>query len=186
MFPIVYFVTPYVVLIEDANVRLGVLLCIMVCKAFCVIIGFPSMTILLTNSCASLSVLGTLNGFATTFSALGRGFGPAIAGASFSWGVKVGYVSVAWWFLLVMSLIGAIPTFYMIDGPGPSQEIIDSTEGEDNGLPRNDSAIAVEENAIASDSEDDDPYVDDDDDDDDGRPLISASRPRERNYGAAN
>jgi hypothetical protein len=180
MFPFVYFVTPYLVLIEDHNVRLGALLCVMVVKAFCVIIGFPSMTILMTNSCKSLSILGTLNGFATTFSALGRGFGPAISGACFSQGVKRGYVSVAWWFLVVMAVIGAIPTYHMIDGPGPSQDILDGDD-DSNGAPREDSAIVIDECAVGSGSEDseDDPYAEDED----GKPLMGGSRPRTGKYG---
>jgi len=111
---IVYTFTPYTVLFEDAHVRLGVLVFFLVCKSFCVTIGFPSLLILLQKSCSSRS-LGTLNGSVTAFSALGRGFGTVIAGDCFSWGVKNGYVSAAWWFLAPMAVIGTVPTFWMTD-----------------------------------------------------------------------
>lgn len=120
IFPIVYIITPFTTLIEDEHYRLASLLVVMVIKAFCVIIGFPCTTILLTNSASSLSILGTLNGFATTFSALGRASGPALAGAAFSWGVKKGIIGVPWWLLAVIAMIGAIPAWWIEEGDGPS------------------------------------------------------------------
>ncbi|KAK9777408.1 putative Major facilitator superfamily (MFS) profile domain-containing protein [Seiridium cardinale] len=141
-FPIVYIITPFTTLIEDERTRLAALLAIMCFKAFCVIIGFPCTTILLTNSAASLNKLGTLNGFATTFSALGRASGPAMAGGSFSWGVRRGIVSnihfyltlsnqgtsrisplliaIPWWLLAVIAAIGAVPVWWIEEGQGPS------------------------------------------------------------------
>jgi hypothetical protein len=119
-FPVVYLLTPFTTLVEDETTRLACLLCVMVIKAFCVIIGFPCTTILLTNSATSLSILGTLNGFATTFSALGRACGPAMAGAAFSWGVKHGVIAMPWWLLAVISAVGAIPAWWIVEGDGPS------------------------------------------------------------------
>ncbi|KAI0598474.1 major facilitator superfamily domain-containing protein [Biscogniauxia sp. FL1348] len=119
-FPLVYIVTPFTVLIANAGTRYAALLVIMTVKAFAVIIGFPCTTILLTNSATSLAILGTLNGFATTFSALGRASGPAMAGAAFTWGVKKGVIGVPWWILTVIAAIGAIPAWFIVEGDGPS------------------------------------------------------------------
>ncbi|KAI1638743.1 major facilitator superfamily domain-containing protein [Biscogniauxia mediterranea] len=119
-FPLVYLVTPFTVLIANAGTRYAALLVIMTVKAFAVIIGFPCTTILLTNSATSLAILGTLNGFATTFSALGRASGPAMAGAAFTWGVKKGIIGVPWWILAVIAAIGAIPAWFIVEGDGPS------------------------------------------------------------------
>ncbi|KAH8200387.1 hypothetical protein TruAng_005416 [Truncatella angustata] len=119
-FPVVYVLTPFTTLIEDERARLATLLIVMCLKAFCVIIGFPCTTILLTNSATSLNILGTLNGFATTFSALGRASGPAMTGAAFTWGVRRGIIAIPWWLLAVIACIGAIPAWWIEEGQGPS------------------------------------------------------------------
>jgi hypothetical protein len=85
VFPVVYFLTPFTALVQDDTARYVVFIIIMLVKGFVVIIGFPCTTILLTNSASSLRILGTLNGFATTFSGMGRAIGPAAVGAVFSW-----------------------------------------------------------------------------------------------------
>ena len=79
IFPVVYVLTPFIALIDDAQTRIAVLLSVMFIKGFAVIVAFPCTTILLTNSASSLRTLGTLNGVATTFSGLGRAIGPYVA-----------------------------------------------------------------------------------------------------------
>ncbi|KAH8161343.1 hypothetical protein CIB48_g6892 [Xylaria polymorpha] len=147
-FPIVYFVLPFTVLIEDVKMRYGLLMALMVVKAFAVIVGFPCSTILLTNSAASLSILGTLNGFATTFSALGRASGPALAGVAFSWGVKNNMIGVPWWILGIIAAVGAFPVWMIVEGEGPKAESEDSSDAEDTDDTR------VEEDAIVFDDDD--------------------------------
>lgn len=119
-FPLVYIVTPYTVLIEDTTTRYAALCAILVVKSFAVIVGFPSTTILLTNSASSLSILGTLNGFATTFSALGRASGPALTGVAFTWGVKHDVIGLPYWILASIAALGIIPAFMIVEGDGPS------------------------------------------------------------------
>ncbi|KAI0442015.1 major facilitator superfamily transporter [Xylaria telfairii] len=147
-FPIVYFLLPFTVLIEDVKMRYASLMALMVVKAFAVIVGFPCSTILLTNSAASLSILGTLNGFATTFSALGRASGPALAGVAFSWGVKNNMIGVPWWILGTIAVIGAFPVWMIVEGDGPTAESEDSSDAEDADDTR------VEENAVVFDDDD--------------------------------
>ncbi|KAI0108893.1 major facilitator superfamily domain-containing protein [Nemania sp. FL0031] len=130
-FPVVYFVLPFTVLIEDLHLRYAALLAAMITKAFAVIVGFPCSTILLTNSAASLSILGTLNGFATTFSALGRASGPALAGLSFSWGVKNNMIGAPWWILGLIAAVGALPVWMITEGDGPTAGSSDSSDAED-------------------------------------------------------
>ncbi|KAK7999573.1 major facilitator superfamily transporter [Apiospora arundinis] len=146
-FPIVYLLTPYTVLIENAPLRYTALAIVMVLKAGAVIIGFPCTTILLTNSASSLSILGTLNGFATTFSGLGRAAGPAMAGAAFSWGVKRGIISVPYWILAAIAAVGAIPAWWIVEGDGPSGATPppsheDSEADEDSDIDSDGTAIA--------------------------------------------
>jgi hypothetical protein len=72
-FPFVFFATPYTALIQNPIKQQATMFCIMMVKSFAGIFAFPCSTILLTNSALSLRVLGTLNGFATSISAIGRG-----------------------------------------------------------------------------------------------------------------
>ncbi|KAI1395742.1 MFS general substrate transporter [Hypoxylon fuscum] len=133
VFPVVYIVTPYTVLLENTTTRYAALCAILVVKSFAVIVGFPSSTILLTNSATSLSILGTLNGFATTFSALGRASGPALAGVAFTWGVKHNVIGLPWWILAFIAALGAIPAWMIVEGDGPSGAVTppDSDDEED-------------------------------------------------------
>ncbi|KAI1421519.1 major facilitator superfamily transporter [Xylaria sp. FL1777] len=151
IFPIVYFVVPFTVLIEDTTWRYGALLVAMVTKAFAVIIGFPCSTILLTNSAASLSILGTLNGFATTFSALGRASGPALAGLAFSWGVKNNMIGAPWWILGLIATVGALPVWMIEEGEGPSAGSSDSSDTEDS----DDTRVEEDEEAIVFEEDED-------------------------------
>jgi hypothetical protein len=100
-------------------------------KAFSVIVAFPAVTILLTNSATSLKILGTLNGFVTMFSGFGRAIGPASTGLAFSWGAKNGYVVTAYFFLALLAVLGAIPVFWVVEGDGPSASV-ENSDTEDN------------------------------------------------------
>lgn len=80
--------------------------------------AFPTSTIMLTNSAPSLRILGTLNGLATSISAVGRAAGPAIGGSLFTLGVKHGYIIVPFWTLSAISLIATIPTWWLVEGKG--------------------------------------------------------------------
>jgi predicted MFS family arabinose efflux permease len=133
-FPLVYFATPYTALIQTPLVQQAVMLGITIVKSFCIVFAFPCMMILLTNSASSLRVLGTLNGFATSLSALGRASGPAVSGVLFTWGVDQGYVITPWWTLAFISALGAIPVWQIkeTDGFGSSSEgVINGNGGGD-------------------------------------------------------
>ncbi|KAK5089642.1 hypothetical protein LTR70_006548 [Exophiala xenobiotica] len=127
VFPLVYVCMPYVSLLRTDAQRQGVLILLMLIKGFCSIFAFPCSTILLTNSAASLKILGTLNGVATSISALGRAAGPAIAGAAFSRGADKGYMILPWWTLAFISIIGAIPAWWLVEMDGFGGE-----EGDDD------------------------------------------------------
>ncbi|KAH8905880.1 MFS general substrate transporter [Coniochaeta sp. PMI_546] len=132
-FPLVYLITPYTALIQDDKLRYALFMVIMLVKGFVVIVGFPCTTILLTNSASSLRILGTLNGYATSFSGLGRAIGPAMTGSVFSLGVQKGYMIFPWWTLAAVSLIGALPSWYIVEGDGPSGKAPDSDDEDDEG-----------------------------------------------------
>ncbi|OAL64390.1 MFS transporter [Trichophyton rubrum] len=91
---------------------------LMAIKLSAVVFAFPSSIILLTNSASSVSVLGTLNGVATSASAIGRAIGPAALGGVFSIGVKAGYMIIPWWTLAFIAAISALPAFWIIETDG--------------------------------------------------------------------
>ncbi|KAG9256063.1 major facilitator superfamily domain-containing protein [Emericellopsis atlantica] len=156
--PVTYFLTPYTALFDSGTGRYVSLALIMFVKGFSIIIAFPSTTILLTNSCSSVRVLGTLNGFATSFSGLGRAAGPLLTGLAFTWGAENGFIFVPYAFLSFIALLGAIPVFMAVEGDGPSATP-DESDAEDV-LP-NESAIVEEE---------------EDSDEDERSPLLTRAR----------
>lgn len=144
-FPIVYLLTPFTVLLPTPATQQAVMFAIMFAKCVAVIFAFPCSTILLTNSAVSLRVLGTLNGVATSVSALGRAAGPAVGGATFSLGVDAGFVIVPWWTLAALAAVGAVPVWWLVemegfggagdgdsDGAESGREVdVDDEDGED-------------------------------------------------------
>lgn len=126
-FPLLYIATPFTSLLPTNALRQGIMMIVMLCKGWCAIFAFPCSTILFTNSAASLKILGRLNGVATSISAIGRAAGPALAGATFSAGVNIGYVVISWWTLAGVAALGAIPVFWLVEGEGFAA---DENEGE--------------------------------------------------------
>lgn len=118
IFPFVFFVTPFVSLIPNQTTKQIVMACLLVCRGIGGSFAFPTSTIMLTNSASSLRVLGTINGLATSVSAIGRAAGPAIGGELFTWGVSRGYVIVPFWTLSAISLLASIPTWWLVEGKG--------------------------------------------------------------------
>ncbi|KAL4780894.1 major facilitator superfamily domain-containing protein [Aspergillus varians] len=117
VFPLIYILTPYVVLVPE-SVR-DVSICFLIlAKLTASIFNFPGITILLTNSAGSMGILGTLNGVATSMSAVGRAAGPAMLGPIFSFGMKVGYIILPWWFLSFISVLAALPILWIVEGDG--------------------------------------------------------------------
>jgi hypothetical protein len=130
LFPIVYLITPFTALIQDPILQQLVMFAIMLLKCVAVIFAFPSSTILLTNSARSLRILGTLNGFAVSISAVGRAIGPAMTGATFTWGIEKGYVITGWWLLSIIAILGAIP-LWSVDEPEGFSSTDPNSDAED-------------------------------------------------------
>ena len=118
LFPLIYIVTPFTVLLPTSLSRQCAIFAVMMCKSWAVIFAFPCTTILLTNSARSLRLLGTLNGVATSLSAIGRAAGPSIGGLAFTWGIARGWVIVAYWVLAGCAVLGAVPVWWLIEMEG--------------------------------------------------------------------
>ncbi|KAK2590126.1 hypothetical protein QQS21_012194 [Conoideocrella luteorostrata] len=165
--PLVYLLTPYTSLFHTPATRMAALGFVLALKAFSIIVAFPAVTILLTNSCTSLRILGTLNGFVTMFSGFGRAIGPATTGYAFSWGAKHGYIVTAYFFLAFVAVLGAIPVFWVVEGDGPAASV-DTSDAEDETLVG--SSLLIRENAI--DDSDDNDDNDDNDESGESQPLL--------------
>ena len=144
VYPVIFFVTPFVSLIPNHTAKQVVMISLLVVRGLAGTFAFPTSTIMLTNSAASLQVLGTINGVATSVSAVGRASGPAIGGGLFTWGVKRGYIIVPFWTLTAISLIASIPTWWLVEGEGFGGGDDSEIEEEDE------SVIEDEENATES------------------------------------
>lgn len=118
IFPIVYFITPFVSLIPDEKTQQVTMIALLILRGFGGVFAFPTSTIMLTNSAKSLRVLGTLNGFATSVSAVGRATGPACFGSLLTWSLKRGYVIIPFWTLSFISFMAFIPTLWLVEGKG--------------------------------------------------------------------
>jgi len=118
VFPFVYFVTPFISLLPDQRSKEMAMVALLVFRGLGGCFAFPCSTIMLTNSASSLRVLGTINGLATSVSAIGRAVGPAAGGWLFSWGVKQGYLIVPFWTLSAIALLAWIPTWWLVEGKG--------------------------------------------------------------------
>jgi hypothetical protein len=117
-FPLVYIAVPFTSLLPTSGLRQAAMVALMLMKGWCAIFAFPCTTILLTNSAVSLRILGTLNGVATSISAVGRAAGPALAGLTFTLGVDIGYVVISFWMLAAIAFLGAIPVFWLVEMEG--------------------------------------------------------------------
>ncbi|KAF2789168.1 MFS general substrate transporter [Melanomma pulvis-pyrius CBS 109.77] len=118
IFPFVFFVTPFIALLPTRFSKEMAMTVLLMIRGVGGTFAFPTSTILITNSAPSLRILGTLNGVATTVSALGRTAGPATCGSLFTYGLKKGYVIIPFWTLSAIALLACIPTFWLVEGKG--------------------------------------------------------------------
>jgi hypothetical protein len=134
IFPLTYLVTPYTVLLPNSTMQQGAVLLVMIIKGLGDVFAFPCITILLTNSAKSLRLLGTLNGVATSLSAISRAVGPYSAGTIFTWGVSHDYPTAAWWLLAFFAALGHVSTWWLVelDGFGGSEDSDSSDDGSDD------------------------------------------------------
>ena len=131
IFPLVFLITPFTSLIADPTTKQAAVVVLLIIRGLCGTFAFPTSTIMLTNSASSLRVLGTVNGIATTVSAVGRAAGPAISGGLFTWGVKHGYLIVPFWALAGIGIAAAIPTWWLVEGAGFGNDDDDDDDADD-------------------------------------------------------
>ncbi|KAK0715758.1 major facilitator superfamily domain-containing protein [Lasiosphaeris hirsuta] len=120
-YPLLYFATPYLVLLPD-NLRMVGIYGIVVWKCTFSTLAYPSNAILLTNSAPTTLSLGTINGVAAMTASLSRAFGPAISGMLYSMGLESGYSGLVWWATGLVTIAGAWISFYISEPRGRLDE----------------------------------------------------------------
>lgn len=115
--PMLYFVTPYLVLLPVRLQMTGVYVCLL-WRITSQILAFPSNAILLTNSAPSMLVLGVINGIAASTASISRAFGPTVSGFVHSWGLKMGCAGLVWWAAGLICILGAVESLWLEEGAG--------------------------------------------------------------------
>ncbi|PVH95967.1 MFS general substrate transporter [Periconia macrospinosa] len=159
IYPAAFFVTPFLSLLPTDRTReLGILF-VLVVRGLAGTFAFPTSTIMITNSAPSLRVLGTINGLATSLSAVGRAAGPALGGNLFTYGVKQGYIIIPFWALTAFALLAWVPTLWLVEGEGFGDDSSDDEDsssdmdGEDDAEGQKQRQQTQDEIALESESE---------------------------------
>lgn len=126
-YPVLYFTTPYLVLLPD-SLRLVGVYGVLIWKITFAVLAYPANAILLTNSAPSLLLLGTINGVAASTASLSRAFGPTVSGLLYTAGLKLGYSGLAWWCSAVVAILGAVLSLWMTDIGGRMAEKTDEDQ----------------------------------------------------------
>ena len=110
--PISYFIVPYLVLLPQSLVYLGIYLCLAV-RNFFSILAYPVLLILLKEASPSPNCLGKINGLAASIGAASRTIASPIGGFLYSIGLQVHFTPLSWWASSLVALIGAGQIFFM-------------------------------------------------------------------------
>lgn len=115
-YPILYFLTPYLLLLPNHTMRMAGVYAILVFKITLFTLSYPSNAILMSNSAPSLLALGTINGVAASTASLARAFGPTLSGLLYSTGLRIGYGGLAWWCSAVIAIMGVVVSMWQAEG----------------------------------------------------------------------
>jgi hypothetical protein len=146
--PIFYFITPYTALIQNLFLAETAFIILWTLRSGMVIMAFPCSIILLTNSTTSVRVLGTVNGIATATNAMGRAFGPTVAGGLFTWGVHNDRIVAPFIFLTILSILNLLPLIWVVEGDGFGDDavtVVGDDEEEQFGYDEDETAIKLEQ-----------------------------------------
>lgn len=130
LFPIAYFLAPYLALIpESAPAALwfaisAVLLLQVTAQTF----ALPASIILLNNCSPHPSVLGSVHGVGQSVVALSKTLGSVLAGRWFALGLENGVVGTAWWAVAAVSVLGWGVSWWVRDGSEDEKAVLDARE----------------------------------------------------------
>ncbi|EGO59083.1 hypothetical protein NEUTE1DRAFT_120959 [Neurospora tetrasperma FGSC 2508] len=116
-YPLLYFATPYFVLLPSSLRMAGVYILI-IWKCTLATMAYPSNAILLTNSAPSTLMLGTINGVAASIASLCRAMGPIVSGYLYTIGLRAGYCGMVWWFTAFVTIGASFLSFGITEPRG--------------------------------------------------------------------
>jgi hypothetical protein len=127
LFPIAYFLVPYLAMLPSTTpppqeahgiiVWLGIAF-VLAIQVMARTFALPATNILVNNSCPHPSVLGTFHGIAQSISSLSRTVGPAFAGWLYGRGLIWGVVGTGFWFLGSAALVNNFAGCFVQDSDG--------------------------------------------------------------------
>ena len=145
LFPIVYLLTPYLSLLPSSGgpeapasgplvwISLAALLGLyVVARTF----ALPANVILVNNCSPNPTVLGTVHGMAQSLSGVARTVGPVGGGWVFGRGEAIGLVGLAYWVLVVVSLMGWGVSLGVWEGDGHELLLDGEAKDDENELGR--------------------------------------------------
>ncbi|KIW06155.1 uncharacterized protein PV09_03317 [Verruconis gallopava] len=111
MFPITYFLTPFLVLLPEQGVLRWICVGLITWSQIMArTLAIPSTVILLTQSAPSKSALGRIHGAGNAGASLARAVGPALGGWILAKGIEQNMVGMVWWFYLMV--VAAMALFW--------------------------------------------------------------------------
>lgn len=115
IFPIVYFLVPYLVLFGDFKTLSKIAAYTLTClKTLGTSISFPQILLIVHNS-SPPKHRAMINGATISVSALARCSGPLIWGFIMSWGQKFQIAWIGWWLLSLLALLAIYQSRYLKD-----------------------------------------------------------------------
>ncbi|OCK83304.1 putative MFS transporter [Lepidopterella palustris CBS 459.81] len=105
--PISYFIVPYLVVLPESWVYIGIYICLII-RNFFSILTYPLLLILLKEASPSPAHLGKINGLAASTGAACRTIASPIAGLLYGLGLKFDNSAVAWWASAAVAIAGAL------------------------------------------------------------------------------
>ncbi|KAK4197230.1 major facilitator superfamily domain-containing protein [Triangularia verruculosa] len=137
LYPLLYFFTPYIVLLPE-SLRMLSVYGIVVWKMTFSTLAYPSNAILLTNSAPTTLTLGSINGAAAMTASLCRALGPIVSGYFYTQGMESGYSGLSWWVAGLVAVVGAWVGLEITEPKGrmdEKEEIDETTEDESTTTP---------------------------------------------------
>ena len=147
LFPLAYFLTPYLARIpcttEAPAPASGIFLWMGIATVLFLQVAartfaLPASILLLNNSSPHPSVLATVHGLGSSTSAAFRTIGPMVAGHWFADGIRSGMVGWAWWMVALVAFAGFVASWWVKNGSG--HQILlegEKREGVEPARPRN-------------------------------------------------
>jgi MFS family permease len=129
-FPIVYMVTPYLVLTTDHEyAKWAAMAAVLFTQVMARTMAIPSSVILLTEAAPHRSVLGTVHGAGNMLSAFASACGPLIGGVLLAKGIEIEAVGLVWWtWLCTVSLAALLWSFVLKDYQRDARSLVMNRE----------------------------------------------------------